>query len=425
MKLGRPSPGVAYIALLVVTFGFMVYSNDRLGVMSSSIFYMKSQLHISNVQFSLLASAFVFGFLPFPLLSGYLSDKLRTPLIIPISLICFSITTSLIAIATNYQDVFVLRILTGVGEGLFIPAAGGLLGKFFTNRRGLAWGIFNAGFAFGVVSGSLMGGFLGSIYRTYTYNFVFSGLFGFSIAILSVLFIYGYKESVYSSYRAYNQPESVHASRPKIFAKEFFTLGLLLSVAVSFMNSWASTNFILWLAYYLNTVRRIPPSLSSYYSGYAFLFSVAGTILLGAAADKIHKRFGSRALVIVIAAIGSGLFSALLVLVVNNIVAVVMAFGVGFLYSTIYPTSLAIGQDSVDKKYASAATGFNINIQTLSTMIGPVTLALMLSSSFTTAMLFNIALPWFLTGVVAIVFWIVTKHREDKLVTHHGASVGI
>ena len=107
----------------------------------------------------------------------------------------FSTATLLVAFASSYEEVLVLRVLTGAGEGVFVPVAAGLLAKFFANRRGLAMG-----FTLGVTSGDFMGGYLGSIYKTYTYNFIYSATWGFLITAASFLFLYSYRKEINSIY---------------------------------------------------------------------------------------------------------------------------------------------------------------------------------------------------------------------------------
>ncbi|MDG6995658.1 MAG: MFS transporter [Nitrososphaerota archaeon] len=427
MLTRRQSSAIGYSLLVVLTIAYMAYSNDRLGVMSVSIFYMKSQLHITNVQFALLTSAFFLGYLPFPLLSGWISDRLRTPILIPFSIAVFSIATLLVAYASSYDELLILRVLTGAGEGVFVPVAAGLLAKFFSNRRGLAMGFFNMGFTLGVTSGDFMGGYLGSIYKTYTYNFIYSASWGFLIAVASFLFLYSFRREISglygkdvnkSNYSSSVTEEANKGAKLKVITN-FLTLGLIFSVVMLFMNSWASTDYITWLAYYLHTVRHVTPAISSYYTGYVFVGAAAGSLILGMLSDKIMKLVGSKSIAIVIPSVGAGVFVLLLVLINNDILAIVMAFAAGFLYAGIFPVALALGQDSVDSKYASAASGLGINILSVAPLFAPASLALMIHSSFVEAMVYNIALPWIATGILGIVLWISFRHRHKLTEATH------
>ena len=418
----RRSSILGYSLLVLFTFAYMVYSNDRLGIFSVSIFYLKSQLNITTVQYALLTSAFFIGYLPFPFISGLGSDKLKSPILIPISITIFSITTLLIAFVRDFDDLIILRVITGAAEGTFVPAAAGLLSKFFPNKRGLAMGFFNMGFTLGITSGDFLGGFLQSIYKTYTYNFIYSGIWGILVAVTSFLVLYLFRREISEFYRKDTNYLNYLSSKNEKIGKDpkhklttnFLTLGLIFSVIMLFLNSWASTDFITWLSYYFHTVRHISITLSSYYSGYVFIGAALGSIILGVLSDKIMKLFGSKSIAIVIPTLGSGVFVILLVLVNNGVLSVIMAFIVGFLYAGIFPIALALGQDSVDVKYTSAASGLGINVLSVAPLIAPISLAVMIKSSFTSAMVYNIAFPWIATGILGIILWIYLRNSHNS-----------
>ena len=89
--------------------------------------------------------------------AGLIADKFNRKLVIVVSIGIFSLATGLQAFAFHFGDMFVYRVLTGVGEGIQNAVLFAVAGAVLYRRRTMALGVLTAAYGLGAVLSPLLG----------------------------------------------------------------------------------------------------------------------------------------------------------------------------------------------------------------------------------------------------------------------------
>ncbi len=145
-------------------FMLIILRADQM-VMSPAIPAIQKEFQIGDREIGLVGSAFTLVAAVVTILWGYLSDKYSRKWLLIAAILVGEIPCLLTAFARNYEELLILRILTGVGIGGLVPIAFSMLGDLFTEKqrpRAQAW--YQAMGAVGVLIGMLVAGFIGPTY---------------------------------------------------------------------------------------------------------------------------------------------------------------------------------------------------------------------------------------------------------------------
>lgn len=120
---------------------------------------------------------------------GYLTDKISRRNLFLFVILVGEIPCLLTGFARNYNELFWLRALTGIGIGGALPLTFSLIGDYFSHKNraaaaawiGLAQGL-------GIAVGQLMAGFVGPVYG-WRLPFVLVAVPNFILAIIFLLFV--------------------------------------------------------------------------------------------------------------------------------------------------------------------------------------------------------------------------------------------
>ena len=123
-----------------------------------------SQKGASNFQLGLIVSGFTFSqFFVQPFFGG-LSDRFGRKLFMVGGLACYGVVASLYVLADTLSQVFLIRLLSGVGAGMVWPALSAFIVDLApVERRGETMGFLSAMEMVGFAAGPLLGGFLYSV----------------------------------------------------------------------------------------------------------------------------------------------------------------------------------------------------------------------------------------------------------------------
>src|SRR5437870_7385564 len=133
---------------------------------------------LTNTQFSVLQSAFLFSYAFMYAGGGKLADILGTRLGFTVIMIFWSLACASHALAANFAMLAASRFLLGMGEGGGFPAATRAVAEWFLSaERATAMGIINAGTAVGgVIAPPLIAAIL--IYLNWRWIFLLTGAIG-------------------------------------------------------------------------------------------------------------------------------------------------------------------------------------------------------------------------------------------------------
>lgn len=151
--------------LFVVLFFTGIILNADQNVMSPSIQFIENEFNIGDREIGIVGSAFTLVAAIVTLLWGYLTDKFSRKWLLIIAIFLGEIPCLLTAFAQNYQQLLILRVLTGIGIGGTVPIVFSIIGDLFTEKqraRAQAW--YDAIIAIGILFGMVIAGFLAPVY---------------------------------------------------------------------------------------------------------------------------------------------------------------------------------------------------------------------------------------------------------------------
>jgi MFS family permease len=270
------------VALLCVVGCLNYLDRTMIATMRESVV---SAIPMSNAQFGLLTSVFlwVYGLLsPF---AGFLADRFNRSRVIIGSLLLWSLITVITAHVKTYEQLLLTRALMGISEACYIPAAAALIVDFHKGAtRSRATGIHIAG----IMVGSSLGFLGGYIAEKYDWTVAFS-LFGSIGVAYSIILSFtlrdapkiasvtdGDEEIAVVKVGFLEAVKHVFSSFSFILTLTYFTL---LSIVGWMIMGWLPT-------YYKEHFGVTQAAAGLYATGYIYPASLVGVIIGGFLADR-------------------------------------------------------------------------------------------------------------------------------------------
>ncbi len=118
---------------------------------------MKDGLQFSYTELGLLGTGNFIGYLSLAIIGGFLASRYGSRIIISLGLVLMGLTMILTGVAQNFSFAFMMRLLTGFGNGAAnVPAMVLASAWFALRRRGFATGIVSAGIGGGTLIAGLV-----------------------------------------------------------------------------------------------------------------------------------------------------------------------------------------------------------------------------------------------------------------------------
>ena len=175
-------PGYRYYVLAILILVYMLNFLDRqiIGILAAPL---KAHFGLTNTQFGLLggiAFASVSSTLAIPL--AWLADRFSRVWIMTGALAVWSGFTALCGVAGSFTQLFLCRMVVGIGEAGGVAPAYSLIADYFPpHQRARAMAAFAFGIPLGMAAGTLVGGLLAATYGWQT-AFIVVGLLGLLVA---------------------------------------------------------------------------------------------------------------------------------------------------------------------------------------------------------------------------------------------------
>ena len=282
--------------------------------------------------FGMLMSGFLWVYGLMSPVAGTIADKISRKWLVVGSLFVFSGVTWGMSICTTFNQIYVLRLLMGISEALYIPAGLALITEFHRGKtRSLAVGIHMTG----LYMGQALGGFGATVAHHYSWQAAFHsfGIIGIVYALILAVLLRDNRTVGEKSTEKAAEPvikDSVWTNLGKLFRTPSFWV-LLLVFAVPSLPGWATKN---WLP----TLFSNSLSLGMESAGPLSTISIAassfiGVIVGGIISDRwVHKNIRGR---VYTSALGLALTIPSLVLLglghtMFAIVGAALFFGIGF-----------------------------------------------------------------------------------------------
>src|SRR4051794_7644409 len=172
------------IAAMVFAIAALNYA-DRTAI--ASVFpLLRAELGITDTVIAAIGSLFLWSYAIGSPFAGYIADRFSRTSIVIISLVAWSAVTALTSLVHSSSALMATRVLLGLTECAYLPAAIALLAEHHgPETRATAMGFHIAGMNLGLIGGSALAGYLGQ-QLGWRFDFVVLGGFGFVLAILAL-----------------------------------------------------------------------------------------------------------------------------------------------------------------------------------------------------------------------------------------------
>jgi MFS family permease len=344
---------------------FLLYMFDYIDrmVVTSMFTHIESDWGISHTQSGLLVSAVYWAIviLSFPV--SILIDRRSRAKSIGIMAILWSLATALCALTGNFAQLFLTRMLIGVGEAGYAPGGTAMIsGLYPIDKRARMMGIWNASIPLGSAIGTLLGGMIAARWG-WKHAFGLVALPGFVIAAL-FLFVKDYKTVDLSFV---DKDSKKIKMEKKDMVKEFLTRpSVLLTYLGMAAVVFVTTSMLTWLPTYFEKMRGISAEAAGKMAGSVMVLSLIGAPLGGFLTDYWRKyrpnaRLLFPALTTFISAII--LFVALKFFTGSTQYIILLLFGVMIL--TFIAGAIAVTQDVIHPGLRATSYAIAVVVQNL------------------------------------------------------------
>ncbi len=146
------------------------------------------EFSLTDAQFGLLTSVFLWSYGIFSPFGGFLADKYSRRNVIIFSVAIWSLATVWTGYVSSFEEMIAARIVMGVSEAFYIPAGLALITDYHRGKtRSLATGLHFSGLYTGLALGGV-GGYIAELWG-WRYGFHVFGIFGCVYAILLLFFL--------------------------------------------------------------------------------------------------------------------------------------------------------------------------------------------------------------------------------------------
>jgi MFS family permease len=317
---------------------------------------LMADLHINEETFGLFTTVFLFSYALCSPLGGFLADRVGKRSVIITSLLFWSLATAVSGHAHTAGHLIAARILMGVSEACYIPAALALISDYHRgSTRSLATGIHMVGLYVGSSVGALSGYIAASL--GWRAGFHIFGWFGVAYFVLLFFTLRDAPKSTTAGTDTFQDKPAFGRAMASLFSRTGFYILLGVNVLVGIAN-WVVNG---WLPAFLG--ERFSTQLSS---GDASAMTIVvqvssfiGVIAAGAIADRWSRSYPkARAIVPGIGWMVAG--PALIVLALSGFlpltVVCLVLFGLG--RGAFDANQMPIVRVVVPEKYSATAYGF-------------------------------------------------------------------
>jgi MFS family permease len=276
--------------VFALTFGLLLSDYMSRQVLSSVFPFLKLEWALTDTQLGALTSvvALTVGLLAVPL--SLLGDRWGRVKSIVLMATIWSLATAGCAIAANYEQLMLARILIGVGEAAYGSVGlAVVLAVFPVYRRAALTGAFMAGGSFGSVLGVALGGAL-AVQFGWRWSFGAMAILGLVLVVLYRLFISDKKLDAHHVDDAeVGEPVVKKGERAKLRSL-FSTPAVIFAYVGSGLQLFIAGSLFAWLPSYLGRAYGLAPDKAAGIAAVAILFMGLGMIICGWITDRLTRR---------------------------------------------------------------------------------------------------------------------------------------
>lgn len=371
------------IALLLFFAGVLNYlDRAALSVMAPLV---KKDLHIDDAQMGILFSCFFIGYCLFCFLGGWGADRFGPRKVFGWSAAIWSLFCGATALAGNFTQMLIVRILFGIGEGPMGTTTNKSIANWFPRKEvGRAVGFTNAGQPLGAAVAAPIVGLVG-LHFGWRMAFIVIAIMGF-IWLSCWLWLFRDKPELHPRVSE-SERQLIKAQRPATRAPEataaqptklwhyVFSLPVLGVAAAFFCFNYIQYFFLSWLPSYLTDFQHLDIKSMSLIGILPWLGATIGFIGGGIVSDALFKRTGnfllSRKLVIFFG-LAVAAVSVMLTAWASNVTIAVALITLASIFAYMTPQACwSLLQDIVPAERIGTAGGFVHLLANLAGILSP------------------------------------------------------
>jgi MFS family permease len=250
---------------------------------------LRKEMHLSDVQLSVVGSAFMWVYALASPLAGVVGDRVSRKLLILGGLTFWSLVTLLTALSRRYEHLVCFRALEGLGEAFYMPASVALISAYHGPRtRSRALALHQSSVYAGTVLGGAAAGYCAEYYGWRFGFFLFGGLGVALAAVLALLLREPAREA---------SDDPAGDSSPLRGAAEVLTNGMVLLLMAVFVGAnFVAMIFLTWMPTFLHDRFGMSLTMSGVNATlWLQALSVLGVLCGGWLADRwAQRRRGGR-----------------------------------------------------------------------------------------------------------------------------------
>jgi MFS family permease len=359
----------------------------------------------------LLSFLFMLGHSIFAIPMGILADRYSRKWLIALGMLCWTCFTLLCGLVTTFGQLALLRVLVGIGEASYGPAANSLLADSFPSRhRAVVIACFNVGMFLGSALGLYMGGLiadgldLGVVFlHGFRHAFIVAGLPGIFLVWAVVLMREPQRQ-------AYRSPLSFGIL---LQSRAFFSV-VFAGVFISF----AAEGLLHWMPYFVTNEFHISDSEAAVrIFVVAIPVGILGVLTGGYVADRLHVKTPHGRLISVILGITTSVPFLALALVQTHLLGFLIFAALGTFFMAWYNGPIvAILFETVEPHTRGTAYAIYLFvIHSVGTMFGGLVVGLV--QDLTGSLRIGFTLPIAANLLSAILFVYVLMQLKRKSAT--------
>jgi MFS family permease len=398
-----------YVFLLL----FLLYMFDYIDrmVVTSMFSSIEKDWGITHTQSGLLVSAVYWAIviLTFPV--SILVDRWSRTKTIGVMAIMWSLATAVCALTGNFVQLFMARMLIGVGEAGYAPGGSAMIsGLYPIDRRARMMGLWNASIPLGSAIGVLLGGII-AVKLGWKHAFGIVAVPGLIVAIL-FLFVKDYKTVDLSFY---DKSSNKVKMEKKDMIKEFISKPSVLLTYLGIASVvFVTTSMLTWLPTYFEKMRNISVETSGKMASSVMVLALVGAPLGGFLTDIWRKsKDNARLLFPAVSTLVSAilLFAALVLFKGALQYVIFLIFGVTVL--AFISGAAAVTQDVIHPGLRATSYAIAVVVQNL---LGASTAPIIMGKIYDlTNIQSALSILPFVLLIGALLFWLGSKYYVKDL----------
>jgi sugar phosphate permease len=350
-----------YAWVIAFTGTLVLILSHGFGRMSYSVILgsMKDGLSLSYTQIGLIGTGNFIGYLCLAVIGGFLAARFGARKVLFISLLVMGISLFLTGLADSFSLAFLMRLITGMGNGgSYIPMMALPAAWFAAQKRGLATGIVTLGTGIGLSITGLILPYYISLYghQGWRYAWCLLGVIVFVFSFVCYAFLRDVPAEKGLTMYGGGRQEQKRGGKFSIFSawkevvmeKEIWKLG-----CVYFMNGFSYIIYLTFIIAYLTKEIGLTPKVAGGIFAVLGFFAIFCGVIWGTISDVIGRRYASMFAYIVL-----GLSSLLAVCWKTPAGLYVSAILFGLTAFAVPVIMAAASGDAVGGRLAPAALGF-------------------------------------------------------------------